>query len=459
MDTIAPRYTESSQSSQKPSPKLSGPASSNGQAGCPYSEENPDKYYRLLSREARDKIIEDIHKDPEPVDAYLEEIFRKNPLSFTSRCERPTPCTEAKNACSKCKDRWTKIRIEFDRITYGPVIHPSDAAAMSAKEVLAAKEALAAREAYFPNLDADDCSDDADDVPKANTTPRQAGATDAPPAAGIKLKMCSTVKATKLRWLVPGFLPAGKIVTLAGDGGGGKSSVSLSIAADGSRGRCAVGLQYEAPPPFKTLLISCEDDPGDTIIPRLVAHDADMTRILLLEYVSDGKKKFGFHLGLVGSIRQMLKENPGIRLIVVDPATAFVGAAKVDDHRDSDLRSLLGPIAEIAAEFDVTFLLICHLNKGGGGGHKAAGRVLGGVGYVNAARAVFLLVEDPEDRTRRLILPIKANLSSNRQGVAFRLKSLEAEEAAAAVAKMDLPEADRADVALSLYRVAWDTSA
>jgi len=260
-----------------------------------------------------------------------------------------------------------------------------------------------------------------------------------------------------LRWIVPGFLPAGKIVLLTGDGGCGKSSIALSIAADGSRGRPALGLQYDAAS-FETLLISCEDDPSGTIAPRLFSHDADMSRVRRIKSASDGLKNVGFHLGQVGFLRKYLQARKDIRLIVVDPAPAFVWAARADDHRESELRSLLGPLSDLATEFDVTFLLLVPLNRGAG--YKAAVRAPGVVGYVNVSRAAFLVVDDPDDCSRRWIRPLKTNLSASPPAIAYRLTSLEADEAAAAVARMPkLPESDKAAMSASLYRVAWDTSA
>src|SRR5262249_50356009 len=59
------------------------------------------------------------------------------------------------------------------------------------------------------------------------------------------------------RWLVRGYLPQGKLVLVAGDGGHGKSPLLLGLAAALTRGRPAFGLPSPAGPPADVLLVSC----------------------------------------------------------------------------------------------------------------------------------------------------------------------------------------------------------
>ncbi len=229
------------------------------------------------------------------------------------------------------------------------------------------------------------------------------------------------IKPQPLDWLIPDLLPLGKLFVLAGDGGLGKSSATLHIAADLSQGRCCCGLTYDKPAHARTLLVSCEDDLADTIVPRLLAHNANLGMIdkvngLIKTYpIVEGERrvseKIPFSLAQVKPLGDWLTVHPDCRLVVIDPATAFVGAAGIDDHRDSELRSLLGPLHELAGERKISIVLIMHCNKGGAA--KATNRVLGGVGYVNASRAAFLVCQDPDDKTRRLMLPLKYNLTGD----------------------------------------------
>jgi hypothetical protein len=272
---------------------------------------------------------------------------------------------------------------------------------------------------------------------------------------GLSTTCLAGVSPKPIRWLVPKLIPAGKQVIFAGEGGQCKSTLTLSFAAAITTGQPAFGLAYESPPAGDVLLISCEDDFEDTIVPRLLAAGADLNRCHRVDGTrGPDDKVHPFSLAHVDAVRKELARRPGVRLIVIDPATAYVGRAKVDDHRDSELRALLGPLSEVAAEFGVCVILVMHVNKNGAA--RAIHRVLGGVAYVNASRAAFLVSADPDKPGERLLLPLKANLSPDRGGIAFRPAALPPEEARAIVGRFpDLPETDRAELAGQLFRLAW----
>src|SRR5262249_19558829 len=64
------------------------------------------------------------------------------------------------------------------------------------------------------------------------------------------------IRPQPVHWLVPGYLPRGKLVLLAGDGGHGKSTLTLDLAANLTTGRPCLGLEYDPLPPCDVLLIS-----------------------------------------------------------------------------------------------------------------------------------------------------------------------------------------------------------
>src|SRR5262249_55878723 len=138
------------------------------------------------------------------------------------------------------------------------------------------------------------------------------------------------------------------------------------------------------------------------------------------------------------------------------PAGAYIGKSGVDDHKDSELRALLGPLMELAALRAVTILLVKHLNKGVTA--KAVHKVGGSMGYVNAVRAALLVAPDPEDGERKLLMPLKFNLGKKPQAIAYRLQDLTEEEKAPIIADprcSKLNDADKATLAEQLFRVSW----
>jgi hypothetical protein len=272
---------------------------------------------------------------------------------------------------------------------------------------------------------------------------------------GLATTSLTDIRPEPVRWLVEGLIPLGKLTLLAGDGGHGKTTLTLELAAGVSAGRAVFGIDYTTPAAGEVLLISCEDDFGDTVVPRLLALGADLSRIRRVDGLPPKDDKTPpFTLAHYEALERELKGRPGVRLVVIDPAGAYIGKAGCDDHKDSELRALLGPLAELAARCQVAIILVKHLNKGAT--VKAVNKVSGSTGYVNTVRAAFLVTPDPADDAKKLLLPLKFNCGPKPQGLAYCLKALGAEESARLLAPFDhLTEADRRRLAGQLFRPEW----
>jgi hypothetical protein len=272
---------------------------------------------------------------------------------------------------------------------------------------------------------------------------------------GLVLTCMASIQPKPVEWLVPGRLPLGKLMMLAGDGGLGKSTITLGITAGLTTGQPCFGLIYDAPAPCDVLLISCEDDAADTEIPRLIAAGADRKRIFKVDGIKgkDGKP-LPFSLAHYDAMEKELEARPNVRLVIIDPAGAFIGRSGVDDHKDSELRSLLGPLSEVAARRRVTIILVKHLNKGVTA--KAIHKVGGSTGYVNSCRAVFLVAPDPEEDGRILFLPMKFNIGPRPRGLACRSVSLSRGEWIARLGEFpDLSPEDRERLGGQMFRIEW----
>ncbi|MBP3959579.1 AAA family ATPase [Gemmata sp. G18] len=277
-------------------------------------------------------------------------------------------------------------------------------------------------------------------------------------AGEMLVESLAGVRPRAVRWLVPGRIPAGMVGLLAGDGGHGKSVTTLELAAAVTRGRCAFGMTYPNAVSGKALLICCEDDWQCTVVPRLAALGADLSRVLRVKGI--GKTDGGlldFNLAHFAELERLLTRDKDIKLVVIDPAGAYIGRAGVDDNSDSELRSLLGPLSEAANRTGAAVLLVKHLNKSAGA--TAVQRVGGSVGYVNGVRYVYMIVPDPDDADRKLMLPIKANiLPPGALGFAYRLRQLAPDEAGRLLLA-EWPDLDAEEVvklAAQLFRQEWE---
>ncbi len=55
-------------------------------------------------------------------------------------------------------------------------------------------------------------------------------------------------------------------------------------------------------------------------------------------------------------LEEVLVLNPDTKFVIVDPISAYVG--KVDSHKNSDVRGLLAPFAELASRFRVAIVAV-----------------------------------------------------------------------------------------------------
>lgn len=227
------------------------------------------------------------------------------------------------------------------------------------------------------------------------------------------------VQPCEIRWIWPYKIPRARLTVLAGDGGVGKSFLSLSIAATLSRGASWPDACDSKQEPSNTVLLNAEDDASDTIRVRLDAAGADCSRIHIVEGVQRSANDDPSYFSLVddlGALEDKITET-NARLCIVDPIGAFT--AGTDTHRDAAVRCILGPLAMLASRTDCGVLAILHLNKGATS--KTSHRVTGSVAWTNAARMAWLVGIDPEDDTRRLFLPYKHNIVANPTGLAFEI--------------------------------------
>lgn len=223
-----------------------------------------------------------------------------------------------------------------------------------------------------------------------------------------------------INWLWRGRIARGRITLLVGRPGEGKSFVTCDLASRISTGApWPDGEQCER---GAVIFITAEDDPHDTIRPRLDAHGADVSRIHLLSGVQrteDGKTtELVFTLSDVEILEKALQQVPDCRLIVIDPIGSFLGG-RCDAHRDNEVRSVLAPIAKLAEQHGAAVLMVAHRRKGAA--QSADDTALGSRAFTGLARSVWHISRDPDDDQRRLLLPGKSNLAASTTGLAFTI--------------------------------------
>lgn len=234
----------------------------------------------------------------------------------------------------------------------------------------------------------------------------------------------SDVVAERVEWLWPDRIALGKTSMILGDPDLGKSFVTLDIAARVSTGAAFPDRLGDPNPVGSVVLLSAEDDPADTIKPRLDAALADASKIILLKMIRTYHDETGdvversFSLERdLAALKAVLAELPDCRLIIIDPISAYLGST--DSHVNAKIRGLLAPLAQLAADHHVAIVMVTHLNKSGGG--RAMYRGQASVAFVAAARSAWLVVQDKDNPARRFMLPVKNNLTAERSGLAYSI--------------------------------------
>ena len=229
-----------------------------------------------------------------------------------------------------------------------------------------------------------------------------------------------------IRWLWPGRIALGKLTLIAGDPGLGKSLLTAYLAAVVSKGY-TWPLGDIAAPQGSVMLLSAEDDPADTIRPRLDAAEADCERVHILQAIrvidnegNSTERLFSLKQD-IAVLEELLPSLPDCRLLVIDPISAYLDSTK--SHENADVRGLLAPLAALATRCGVAVVMVQHLNKNAVG--SAIYRAMGSIAFVAAARAAYIVTKDRENQQRRLLMPAKNNLAKDNTGFAYTVATAE----------------------------------
>lgn len=240
---------------------------------------------------------------------------------------------------------------------------------------------------------------------------------------GVRLSRGDHLQPEPVRWLWPGWLALGKLALLAGAPGTGKTTAALNMAATVTAGgrwpdgtRCPAG---------DVLIWSGEDDPADTLLPRLVAAGADRSRIYFVNDVLEAGEARPFDPAHdVPALLTAARELPELRFILVDPVVSAVAG---DSHKNTEVRRALQPLVDFAAAAGAALLGITHFSKAGAGSDPAS-RVVGSIAFTAVARVVMVCAksQDADGTERRIMARSKSNIGPDDGGFAYTLEQVEA---------------------------------
>ncbi len=236
----------------------------------------------------------------------------------------------------------------------------------------------------------------------------------------VALARMAEVSEEPITWLWSSFLPLGKLTLLAGAGGTGKSTLAFSMASIVSTGahwpdntRCNVA--------GNVLIWSSEDDAADVIKPRLLAMNADVNRIGMIQAT---KTEAGDEMRFdpardMDSLKEAANAIGGVSLLIIDP---IVSAVSGDMHKANDVRRSLQAIVDFAAEMNCAVVGITHFAKSTTGRNPAE-RVIGSQAFAAFARMVLVAAKD-EDTDNRVFTRAKSNISIDDGGFNYTIQEV-----------------------------------
>jgi putative DNA primase/helicase len=231
-------------------------------------------------------------------------------------------------------------------------------------------------------------------------------------ATAADLEMCG------VDWLWPGRFARGKFGLVAGLPDMGKGQIAAFIAAAVT---AAIALPCDEgnAPQGNVVWFNAEDGERDTVLPRLVAAGADPKRIHFVNgvRVSGEDKMFNLVTDL-RLLRKAIERIGNVVLVIIDPVSAYLGVGKVDGRSATDVRGVLTPLKDMAEEAHIAVIGIAHFNKKDDI-KSALLRVSDSIAYVAAARHVYAVLDDPEDKNSKLFVKAKNNLAPDKKALRY----------------------------------------
>jgi putative DNA primase/helicase len=223
-------------------------------------------------------------------------------------------------------------------------------------------------------------------------------------------------------WVWRYWLARGKLHLVAGAPETGKTTVALSYAAVISSGGkfpdCTIAETGN------TLIWTSEDDPADTLIPRLMRMGADLSRIHFIKQTrKPGEKIRPFNPAAdMPELSKKAKAIGNVSLVILDPVVAAVPLTR-NSHSNTETRVALQPVVDFAQEIMAAVIGITHLTKGTSGKDPLE-RVTGSLAFGALPRLVMftaLNLAEGDDEPERIMVRVKSNIGPRGGGFGFHI--------------------------------------
>ena len=220
----------------------------------------------------------------------------------------------------------------------------------------------------------------------------------------ITLTAASTIRIRPVRWLWDDRLALGTLALLGGREGVGKSTAGYQLTADITAGRLPGVHHGQA----KAVIVAATEDSWEhTIVPRLIAAGADLERVYRIDVTTAAGYTGSLTLPAdLGALQHQIAEVDAAMLLL-DPLMSRLDA-KLDTHKDAEVRQALEPLVALADRAGVTVVGLIHVNKAISSDPLTM--LMASRAFAAVARAVLFVTVDPDNETVRILGQPKNNL-------------------------------------------------
>ena len=222
----------------------------------------------------------------------------------------------------------------------------------------------------------------------------------------------SSFQMKRIRWAWPNRIAIDELALVVGMPDEGKGQILYYSAATVTRGGewpCGEGRA----PKGRVLLLTAEDNIHSVVVPRLLAAGADLDQVEVIQMVeADGSKRMFSLVTDLPLLRQKIEHLGDVKLVLVDPIASYLsGGAGKKDYRGNtvDVRSVLDPLVDMAAELNVAIMGVMHFNKKQDVTNVML-RTSDSLAFTAIARRVYGAIDDPENG-RKLFVKGKNNIA------------------------------------------------
>lgn len=241
-------------------------------------------------------------------------------------------------------------------------------------------------------------------------------------SAVLKTICAADITPSPIDWLWSGWLALSKLHVLGGMPGTGKTTLTMALAATVTiGGRWPDGSRCES---GSVVIWSGEDDPSDTLVPRLAAAGANLSKVHFVANVEDGNSDRQFDPKRdMPLLIETVHAIGNVRLLIVDP---IVSAVSGDSHKNAEVRQSLQPLVTLATDAKCAVVGITHFTKGTQGNDPLE-RVTGSVAFGALPRVVMVAAKsrDETGASGRVLMRAKSNIGPDGGGFGYDLEQIE----------------------------------